>query len=440
MPVGGASPVTPGSATRPTPAARRSIGAARRRAWSSARPRAVPTASSDSTITASQTPPTSSVRSVAGPSAVTLRTPARAAPARSGLRPTSAPAAMRRPSGSTTARRSPGRAAAATAAASIRSPARRRRPSATAAASASRSSRASARWRSRRVPTIPRGTPRARAATRAISPVESSSRRRTRSARLEAEADAAHGREHRRVAELAPQPADVGVERLRRSPPVLVPDRGHDLVARHGLPRTAHEQREQVELLGRELELAAVAPRAPRAGIHAHARDLALGDAIAAAPQQGAYARAQDRQRERLREVVVGARVEPEHLVELGAAGREHEDRQARVLRARAAAHLDPVDVRQADVENHEVDAARVDAPDGGAARVDVIDVVALARQGADQRLADRDVVFDHEEARHGSREYGAGAAIDLLRIARVCRILEFPGPALGRPAGTMDA
>jgi hypothetical protein len=69
-----------------------------------------------------------------------------------------------------------------------------------------------------------------------------------------------------------------------------------------------------------------------------------------------------------------------------------------------------------------------------------VVDVVPLAREGADQRLADRGIVFDHQQARHGTDRTERAARRTYLRIARVCRILEFPGPALGRPAGTMDA
>src|SRR6185503_13228963 len=213
-----------------------------------------------STITASQTPPTSSVRSVAGASAVTLTAPARAASARSGCAPTRAPPSTVRPSGRTTTRRSPAGTSAASVPERTGRPDRNARPTATAAASASRSSRASARWRSSRDPTIPSGTPRTRTATSAIAPVEISSRRRTRSLRLEPEADPAHRRQHRRVAELAPQPADVRVERLRRAPPVLVPDRRHDLVARDGLSGALDEEREQVELLRGELELTVVPP------------------------------------------------------------------------------------------------------------------------------------------------------------------------------------
>jgi hypothetical protein len=37
-----------------------------------------------------------------------------------------------------------------------------------------------------------------------------------------------------------------------------------------------------------------------------------------------------------------------------------------------------------------------------------VLDVVALARERANQGFADRGIVFDHQEARHGTGGYGA--------------------------------
>ena len=86
--------------------------------------------------------------------------------------------------------------------------------------------------------------------------------------------------DQRRVAELAPQPADVGVERLRRAPPVLVPDRRHDLVARHGL--------------------AGAARRAARAGRTPSARARARGRRATRAARRGRPARPRPRARRRL--------------------------------------------------------------------------------------------------------------------------------------------
>ena len=58
---------------------------------------------------------------------------------------------------------------------------------------------------------------------------------------------------------------------------------------------------------------------------------------------------------ERLRDVVVRAELEPEHLVELVVARGEHDDRDG-ALRADPLADLEPVDLREHDVEHDEVD------------------------------------------------------------------------------------
>ena len=65
--------------------------------------------------------------------------------------------------------------------------------------------------------------------------------------------------------------------------------------------------------------------------------------------------------RERLRDVVVRAELEPEHLVELVVPGREHDDRH-RARGAKPLAHLEAVELRQHQVEDDEVDVLLVEA------------------------------------------------------------------------------
>src|SRR3954447_16233125 len=93
----------------------------------------------------------------------------------------------------------------------------------------------------------------------------------------EAEADAAHrvqvARARGVVAELAAQPADVRVERLRRAEPVLVPHARHQVLADHGPAGGAHQLRQQVELLAREVDGLVAKRPLPRAEV-----DLALAD------------------------------------------------------------------------------------------------------------------------------------------------------------------
>src|SRR4029453_653369 len=59
--------------------------------------------------------------------------------------------------------------------------------------------------------------------------------------------------------------------------------------------------------------------------------------------------------REGLRDVVAGAELEPEHLVELVVPRGQHDDRHG-ALRTQPLADLEPVELRQHQVENDEVD------------------------------------------------------------------------------------
>ena len=66
--------------------------------------------------------------------------------------------------------------------------------------------------------------------------------------------------------------------------------------------------------------------------------------------------------RQRLRDVVVRAELEPDHLVEASSSRAvEHDDRH-RVVRAQAAADLEPVELREHDVEHDEIDRLTAEA------------------------------------------------------------------------------
>ena len=72
---------------------------------------------------------------------------------------------------------------------------------------------------------------------------------------LEAIADATYDDDAIRIPDLAPQRRDVDVERLRRAPPVLVPDFGDDVVAPNHHAGILGELREEIELFRREGDL-----------------------------------------------------------------------------------------------------------------------------------------------------------------------------------------
>ena len=101
---------------------------------------------------------------------------------------------------------------------------------------------------------------------------------------------------------------------------------------------------------------------------------------------------------ERLRHVVVGANLEPDDLVDVLVAGREHEDRHVRVL-ADASAELDPVAVRQVEVENDQGGGLLRDLDErclGGRRRAHA--VASVLQIGGDER-GDRRLVLDDQNA-----------------------------------------
>ena len=128
--------------------------------------------------------------------------------------------------------------------------------------------------------------------------------------------------------------------------------------------------------------------------------------AAAARAQHGLHAADELGDAERLGDVVVGAGLEADDLVELGVLRREHQD--VRVAeRAHAAADLDAVDVGQADVEDDQVERRlQRGGLDGGLPVGGLVDVEALLdQQGADEHPV-LGCVVDDEGARWGG---GAG-------------------------------
>ena len=119
----------------------------------------------------------------------------------------------------------------------------------------------------------------------------------------------------------------------------------------------------------------------------------------AGAPQRGLHPRAELAHRERLGDVVVGAELEPEDLVDLLALGAEHDDRDPLALRAQAPADLEAVHLRQHHVEHDEVERLLGEAGEGLAAVGRVHDLVAVALQREGEQRLDRLLVVDEEDA-----------------------------------------
>src|SRR3954470_22682173 len=152
-----------------------------------------------------------------------------------------------------------------------------RLPSAATCTAKACSSSSSCPWRfSSIAPTMTSGRPTSSTATADASRDERSSLARTSGVALESEPDAAHGGDEPRlpgvVAELAAQPRHVHVEGLGGAVPVRVPHLAHDLLARDDAAGLAYQQPEQVELLGRQVQLDVVQEGPPRLDVDPHPR------------------------------------------------------------------------------------------------------------------------------------------------------------------------
>ena len=132
--------------------------------------------------------------------------------------------------------------------------------------------------------------------------------------------------------------------------------------ARRRVPGRRRHRPQQLELDVRQLHLPAVELYRPSS----RCRSLRPfeGDQLVAVlalvrrqlrpPEERAHAAAELVDRKRLRDVVVGAELEPDHLVQLVVAGGEHDDRH-RAAGAEPLADLEPIHVRQHDVEDDEI-------------------------------------------------------------------------------------
>jgi hypothetical protein len=156
--------------------------------------------------------------------------------------------------------------------------------------------------------------------------------------------------------ELVAQVAHVDLDDVGVALELVVPDMLEDLTLGDGLAPAVEQELQQGQLPGRELHLDR-APPGPLGGrVEAQVAGLEHGRALAGAPaQQRPQPRQQDRIRERLGEVVVGAVVERLDLVPLALLGGQHEDRGPDPLAAQGRAEPVAVDAGQHDVQHDHV-------------------------------------------------------------------------------------
>ncbi len=215
-------------------------------------------------------------------------------------------------------------------------------------------------------------------------------------------ADAPDRDDRRRIAELAPQLADVDVDRAGVDPGVgVAPHALEELVAREHEPAMVEQLPQEVELLRRELHLGLPHAHLAPAGVD---EQVAVADLLRLGPRALRRRAAEDRLHaghqlarvERLREVVVGADLEPDDLVDVLVARGQHQDRDVGAL-ADPAADLHAVDVREHEVEHDERRLARLGLGERGRAVGGRPHRVAGVLEVERDEGGDRGLVLDHE-------------------------------------------
>src|SRR5207237_4318951 len=157
----------------------------------------------------------------------------------------------------------------------------------------------------------------------------------------------------------APDPVHVDSPRLDE--PIAPPHRVQQLLATEDAARGAGQDREQLELLGGELDGTALHPNLEAIPVDLEVADLdvrLLLDVARSAPAgDGADARDELAWRERLGHVIVGAHLEAEDLVALldAAGDHDHGDVLGLDVLLEAATYLPAVELGDHDVEQHQV-------------------------------------------------------------------------------------
>ena len=211
--------------------------------------------------------------------------------------------------------------------------------------------------------------------------------------------------------ELLAQLAHADVDRAVAGAVGDVPDALLQLVAVEHAARLAREREQQPELRRRQLGVDALAVGveqegpAPR-GVDQQARGAdrverfaLLGRARPA--QQGLHAGDELAHAERLGEVVVGADLERVHLVVLGAARRDDQDRRRDALAPRLLRQRPAVDARQHEIDDGDVVLLVAQLAQALVAVLRHHDVEAGVPQMRRDGTCDHAVVLDHEHARH---------------------------------------
>jgi hypothetical protein len=155
--------------------------------------------------------------------------------------------------------------------------------------------------------------------------------------------------------QLAAQVGDEHLDRVRGREGVIAPNLVEQALARDHDALVAHQVLEQLELALGQLDRALAADHLVRVRVQRQVADAQRRRAARRAPaQQRAHARQQLLALERLDQVVIGARIQPLHTRLQRVACGQDQDRHV-IVGAQLARHLDAVELRQPEIEDHQV-------------------------------------------------------------------------------------
>src|SRR5882672_7243141 len=189
------------------------------------------------------------------------------------------------------------------------------------------------------------------------------------------------------------------------------PDLLEQLVARDGLARPLVQQAHELDLVERQRVRLALAHELVALRIDDGGPDVDLvrgrghPGAALQAPEDRADAGHELAHGEGLRDVVVGAHLEPADLVALLRARRQHDDGHERAAGPDLLAHGEAVHVGQHEVEEHEIGAALARELDAVAAQPRRDDVEALELERVAQPAHEVRLVLDDEDAAASRRQ-----------------------------------
>ncbi len=176
---------------------------------------------------------------------------------------------------------------------------------------------------------------------------------------------------------------------------------GHQIVPGDRLGVGPHQQLEDAQLRGSELEILLV-DLSP-AGTQIDAQRSGLDHSVDGLPvprdpaQHGPDSRHELSRAERFGQIIVGAHLEADHPIDLLAPGRQHDDGNP-VQRPDAPQHLETGKLRQHDVQDHEVDGSVPEARERRGSAADRLRIESFRTEILDEHRAKLVVVVDYQQ------------------------------------------